>query len=299
MHFYRLFGLNFQSEFKFPFLDEEGPLNPDVKIIFGKVPEKLSVIKNNGVLFNSADNEFLFWVPDICKYYVTGGYKIVLKKSEKANNKDIYTFLTGSVFGALFQQRGLIAMHGCTVEKNGRISMFIGRTGAGKSTLALFLYKNGYHVVSDDVAILDFDQKEKIAVRTGPPYIKIWYDTLRKMNIQSNGLATLRDNLHKYIYPIKQKKNLKLNLDNIYVLRNVNKRGIEKRPIKGVDKFNILLKNIYKPQFAKNTAFEKNTFHNLSYLANNVNVQIIERGQDRFYQQEILDLLEKQKPDNE
>jgi len=154
----------------------------------------------------------------------------------------------------------------------------------------LYLYKKGYNIISDDISVLNFNHPDKFYVEKGPAYLKLWLDVLKKFNIQYKSLQKLRDNINKFIYPVYQNVESS-SVDNIFVIRNVNKTGIRQTELKGVDKFDMLIKNIYKAPFSKNTPFEKKTFIPLTQLANKVNMLKIERGQDKFYQEIIENQL--------
>lgn len=51
--------------------------------------------------------------------------------------------------------RGIYAIHAGAVERDGRAVLFSGRSGAGKTTLALSLLQRGFRLLSDDLAIVE------------------------------------------------------------------------------------------------------------------------------------------------
>ena len=291
MHFYHFFGLNIQSAFKFPFLDEQQIDEADVFIEFGKIPEKPDHITNKGVLFQASEKEFLFRVPDICGYYVTSGNRMIIEQGPEADNKDIYAFMAGSAMGALLQQRDMVAFHGCTVEKSDKAFMFAGHTGSGKSTTGIYMFQHGYKVISDDISVIDKNPNNGIRIIPGPPYFKLWLDVIRKLKLNESNLQSLRNGIHKYIYPFQPFEG-QAPLKAVFVLKNTNNKGISFSEIKGAEKFNLLRRNIYKPQFARHTAFESVLLQTLSRVAQEIPVILIEKGQDKFYQDKILEKLE-------
>lgn len=65
------------------------------------------------------------------------------------------TFLLGSAWAVLWHRGGVLPLHGCTLEWNGRAHLFVGAQKAGKSTLAAVLVRAGATLVNDDAAAID------------------------------------------------------------------------------------------------------------------------------------------------
>jgi hypothetical protein len=49
----------------------------------------------------------------------------------------------------------LIVLHGATLLRSGLLTLVLGRSGAGKTTLAIALTTHGFRLLSDDIALLD------------------------------------------------------------------------------------------------------------------------------------------------
>jgi hypothetical protein len=50
--------------------------------------------------------------------------------------------------------QGKLVLHGSAVEIGGRLALFIGETGAGKSTLSASLHRKGHRLIGDDAVIV-------------------------------------------------------------------------------------------------------------------------------------------------
>lgn len=72
-----------------------------------------------------------------------------------ADGEALRTFLLGSAWAVLLHQRGILPLHGCALEWRGSAWLFVGESGAGKSTMAAALLRLGTRLVSDDVAAID------------------------------------------------------------------------------------------------------------------------------------------------
>lgn len=71
--------------------------------------------------------------------------------------------------------RGIYAIHAGAVERRGRAVLFSGRSGAGKTTLALSLLERGFRLLSDDLAIVEastqriLPYRRSLHIRPGTP----------------------------------------------------------------------------------------------------------------------------------
>ena len=120
---YRMFGLHFASSISFPACKSH-KAEPDVYIRFGSVPDALHEVRTQGVLYQAAPGRLLIKLDGIAKYLVQAGKEIVIEPDCAADEDTIRLFLFTSPLGALFHQRGLLALHGSEkwVDFSGGIS---------------------------------------------------------------------------------------------------------------------------------------------------------------------------------
>ena len=102
-----------------------------------------------------------------------------LKNSPDVEDKDILTFLLGSMFGAILMQRGLTLLHGNALEKEGKTIVCLGYSGSGKSTLAYALLQNGWKFMSDDLVAIN----KGGYILKGIPRLKLWEDSLESFGL--------------------------------------------------------------------------------------------------------------------
>jgi hypothetical protein len=69
-------------------------------------------------------------------------------------DNNISGFLHGPVLSVLAWKSGLVPLHASAVGKDGRAILFLGDSGAGKSTMSAGLCTHGWEFITDDVAIL-------------------------------------------------------------------------------------------------------------------------------------------------
>jgi hypothetical protein len=68
---------------------------------------------------------------------------------------------------------------------------FVGEQGAGKSTMAAWMVKQGYRLLCDDVCLLRFtDTSDQVNVMVYPlfPRIKLWRDAIDALEIEAGNL---------------------------------------------------------------------------------------------------------------
>ncbi|MEE4205953.1 MAG: hypothetical protein V2I39_06670 [Erythrobacter sp.] len=84
---------------------------------------------------------------------------------------DLEHLLYDHVVPRIFAEEGAVVLHASAVEIGGRLAVFLGNTGAGKSTLAASLHTAGHLLLGDDAVI--------VSVREGRFYGSAVYPTLR------------------------------------------------------------------------------------------------------------------------
>ena len=194
---YKVYGLNLCSELELPELTPVQGSLADVTIGFGMVPEHLPEVTGSGILFEAAENDFLFRFEGIGRYRVQKGSRIVMQVERAALPSEIRLVLLGSVMGALLQQRGMLALHGSAVTDGRQTVIFSGQSGVGKSSLAAGLHELGYSVIADDISVIVQNGKHGFSVENGIPHLKLWKDVLLHLN-QVTDLPKVRPELEKY-----------------------------------------------------------------------------------------------------
>jgi hypothetical protein len=149
-----------------------------VTIRLGGVPRDLEGAARYDDYCQVAPAEYLLDIPNAARYYVRNGNEVRLEIASGSKSADVSTFLLGSIFGVLCHQNNLLPLHASAIERDGVVTAFLGRSGAGKSTLAACLQRRGYHIVSDDICLLETDAA---AMRVVPVagWLKLWNQSLQ------------------------------------------------------------------------------------------------------------------------
>lgn len=266
---YKVYGLALNSELELPELIPAQTSDPDVTITFGDVPEHLPVIKGSGVLYEAANNDFLFKFEGIGRFRVQQGNRITIQPETKALPEEVRLFLLGSNLGALLHQRGILAMHGSAVSNGHHTTILMGKSGTGKSSLAAGLLELGYSVIADDISVICRNKNQEFYVEKGIPHIKLWKDVLIHLN-QPLALEKVRPQLEKYRKPVIDHEQKITALSKLVVLTSSNTKPFSHSEILGGNKFHALRENTYRLQFIDKLDQTKTHFQNLAQLVNSI-----------------------------
>ena len=100
----KAFGLNIASELLCPELLPGDAGNPEVYILYGRVPTSLENPEAEGLVYQAKPGLFLLKMDNIARYLVSEGTEVVIDRVADSRNDEIRLFLFGSVMGVLLQQ---------------------------------------------------------------------------------------------------------------------------------------------------------------------------------------------------
>jgi hypothetical protein len=284
---YQAYGLNILSQLPVTGFEEAKPSTADVRIYEGLVPEKLTNAKNDGVLFQSNDHEFLLRLETVAAFYIKNGNEIVIQRLSNASNAEISTFLVGACFGSLMHQRGLLPIHASTLIFKDRSFVFAGNSGAGKTTLAAALINEGAFLVADDISVVELAEG-KLCVRPALPVLRLWEDSVLQLGISLLNLEPVRPDLKKYYVPINQYSKVLYPIDHIFILNFHNRSDIKIKKLEGVEKFQSIKKHTYLFKGIAHTVMEKNHFQMVNRLIAEIPVSMLFRPSGVFNAKDII-----------
>jgi hypothetical protein len=286
---YIAYGLIIESEIDFPGFIETDK-KPDVSVKIGKVPAQIDNYIAKGACFEAKPNEFLLKVLNIANFFVSNGNSILIEPAEGADSDSIRLFLLGSAFGALFHQLNLLPLHASVINLYGQAIAISGISGAGKSTLAAAFASKGYEIISDDIALIHFNNNVP-HVTQGPRHVKLWNDSLKSLGLLSQKKGRIRKNIEKFFVPITGNSIKELPLRKIYILNIRNTPKIETSAIKGMEKFTVLRNHTYRINFVKGLGVENAHFELISKLAGSVDANRLFRSIKGFEVEKLMTLI--------
>ncbi|MBE0650712.1 MAG: hypothetical protein IH595_07700 [Bacteroidales bacterium] len=225
------------------------------------------------------ENDFLLKVKNVAEYRVQDGERVFVRPLNGIDKASVQLFLEGSVLGAILHQRGVLPFHGSSFEYKGKGVMICGNSGAGKSSITEAFCRNGARFVSDDITPVGVSGKETkmFPVKSR---IKLWDDSLKMLKIENAGFDKIRPGLDKFYLPSREVISGEQRLDHMIVLRVHNEEKFEMHELSGMEKYNVLRKQIYRSIYLKGMPEkEKLYFKHMFQVASSVRITIVVRPQ--------------------
>lgn len=139
-----------------------------------------------------------FLLPKVGHYCIDNGRAIVMQPCTEVDVSELRLFLLGSAWGALGYQRGWFPLHASIVQIGEGAVAFCAPSGGGKSSLAAWLVKGGYALVSDDLCRLDVMSTQPPCIWRSTPRLKLWQDALTVLRWQDQRLNRDQSRVDKY-----------------------------------------------------------------------------------------------------
>mgnify|MGYP006295253511 FL=1 len=288
--FYQVFGLGVRSHIPCPELTP-APAGEDVSILCGEVPGSLA----NPILtvgpVEASQDEFLLNIPDLARFHVTGGNRIVLQTSPGASEASIRLFLFGSVFGALLYQRDMVPIHAAAIEHQGEAVLFAGPSGVGKSTLVGALSRRGKAVVADDLCAVDTRRAHRPTLLPGIHLLKLREDSVEKIGGRADTVCWVGNGKRRYEISTEGERSSPgpLPLARVYELTPHDRGDFGLIPLQGTAKMQSLLRNCYRPSLLRALGRRHLHFQQLALVAQNTPVLQARRPTTGFRLEELVE----------
>nr|WP_315175075.1 hypothetical protein [uncultured Flavobacterium sp.] len=225
------------------------------------------------------EDDFYLNVIDVASYRVKNGDSVQVFAHEKADLDSIKLFLNGSVLGAVLHQRGILPFHGSCFLYEQKGILICGQSGAGKSSVTAAFCQDGAVFINDDITPVEITESETniIPIKTR---IKLWDDSIKKLEIENDNFDKIRPNLDKFYLPNTEEFQCKQALHHIVLLCKHNKEEFASDELEGMAKYNVLRQQIYRKMYLKGMPERQKTyFKQLFLLSKNVKVTRIMRPQ--------------------
>ena len=187
-------GLRLRSVIELPLplsLPHDASLAPDVTIRLGDLPaaisrpiaeRRLTAADRRG-FWQATGSEFLMDVENAGRFHVIGGSEVRVRPGADVA-------LAGRIFvrallPLLLQQRGLATLHASAVATDAGAVLFLGSSGAGKSSLAAALAQLGRPLMADDVAAVARASDGQMEVLPATPRTKLCADAMEQLGLSA------------------------------------------------------------------------------------------------------------------
>lgn len=288
---YRCFGLSIDSEVPLiEFLESDPGPSADIVIRRGEGIEALWRETGGGEGFRPAPGGGFAMHVEGVTYRVRGGREITVEARPGADPGLVRLYLLGSALGMALHQRGMLVLHGATVESGpGEAAMFVGDSGEGKSTLAAVMAARGRAVFGDDTMPVGPGGE----VWPGSRVFKLWSDTLALVDA-GEPLEPLANRLDKFFCgnPRVAPDRPAL-LARLYLLEASDGGEPRLEPVEGLEALRVIAAQTYRPEYLALLGREAEHFRQCAALARLVDVRKLVRPWDAGRLGETADLLER------
>lgn len=302
MYYYKIYSFTIKVPFLINELIEIPLQKTDISITEGHVPNNLEDIVSEGNFFNNhilyqvnTNRSILLFIKDIGYYYITDKNTLVVQRLEGVSDEDITIYLLGFCFGFLISLHENFALHGSAVKINDESCViFVGESGAGKSTTAAKFVTKGCKLIADDVCLITFDNKNQPLVHPAYPQIKLWEDSAENLNLEKTDLKTVSDNWKKLRVPVGNVfESQTIPLKAIYYLEPTRYDFFSIVELKGFEKVLTCTQNTYNRRATMLLNLEKTHFDFCTKIASKVKISKIERSQHLALIDEMIEQIQE------
>lgn len=222
-------------------------------------------------------------VRGVGRFRASDGTRVVVDPDPGATESDVRLYLSGSVLGAIWLQRGSFPLHASTVLlPDGGCVSFVGPSGAGKSSLAAHFAHAGHPLVADDVSVLA-ERDGGFAVWPGPARVKLAQDTLESLDRDAAELPRTGGTREKYHLEFDSRSSgAPVRLRGIFLLAWGDDSPKTVR-LHGLDAIDVVAGHTYRQEFVQPLGLDRAWLHQAATVARIVPTfrLIRPRGYDR------------------
>jgi len=209
---YEAFGLRIASDLPLPELRERrggGTGEADVAVRLGEPPQRwagaVERLRTDAAGWVAEPNALLLRVPGAATFCVANGDSVTVSPARGAEADKVRLYLLGTCMAALLMQRDVLPLHGSAVRIGDEAYVFVGRTGAGKSTLARTFMREGYAMLSDDVVPIVTGPGGRPYVVPSYPQQKLWSESLSRLDMNAADYRPIFERETKYAVPAAER----------------------------------------------------------------------------------------------
>lgn len=294
-YYYKIYGLIIKSEIRLEELvelDSHKVNKVDVNISFSNMTDDIKKEIDNGRVRNYERGYIWFNIRDIGIYKIENGENITIECYGDIKLDDIKLYLLGSCLGIVLLEKDKLPIHGGSININNKGIILMGNKGAGKSTLTSALRLKGYNLISDDISVVE--KCNGYIIKSGYPRQKLCEDAMSKLGYVKEKFETIIvDNKVKYTIPAEDKFiNKDSDLNTIFYLSTGNVENVKCIELKGKEKLEILIENIYRIEVFRALGIQSKHIKQYLDIVKQIPMYKIERPKKGFTINEQIKLIE-------
>lgn len=273
--YYSAFGLTVRSEIELPELPRtDHQVSDDVNVVirWGSIDPPRET-DDTAIDYSGPDEYYLLY--QVATIRIRDGREIVVDPRDDPPHEVLRHVVLGPALNYLLHQRGHFVLHASTVEIEGRAVAFLGESGQGKTTTAMAFLLEGFPVLSDDVATIEFGP-DGPRVQSGYPAIKLDPAVVERFDIpveKPRRTSASRDR-HFHGLPYEQPAT-PVPLERVYVLEDGDALDIVHPPPR--EQLMELVEHTYTRGLLDDDKTAVSNFRRCTMLAEEVTVKRLQR----------------------
>ena len=299
---YAAYGLRVRSSVPLPFARGrgDGPATgePDVVVRLGS--DAGGATRAGGdrcrtpggrAVWEAAPGVFLISLHGVARYLVTGG-RDILVEPRGGGDREIGMCLAGTVWAALLLQRGIVPFHASAVEFEAGAVLFLGRSGAGKSSLLGALLKRGRTMLADDVAGVVLGAGGRPVAVPAYPRLRLCADVVDALGWRGQARERERMQPEKYRMPVPRFRASPLRIGALYLLAGSHGNGIEIEQVSPTVAFEALGQHTWRKRLLSGLGRRQAHFRVMAAMAQQAPVARVVRPERSFRLDALADRIE-------
>lgn len=242
MYQYEIYGLKISSYVRlYQLCTIDDDRKEDVSIRCQKTDTFIQKCINDGIK-SGMNQERVWFYNDIGCFVIKGGREILIEPYNGVKDEDVASFILGWCISFIFMQRGISALHCSALNINQQAVIVSGRSGVGKSTIAMALLKKGYQYLADDIAMVDIENH--FLISPGFPQQKVCRNQAEKM--ESEKLFYIDEKKDKFALNNREDFcNEPKELTTMFILDTYDGDKLKVEKLTGLSKWNQVINNLF------------------------------------------------------
>ncbi|MBF0543918.1 MAG: hypothetical protein HQM08_05785 [Candidatus Riflebacteria bacterium] len=249
-------------------------------------------------LGEASDGSFCITWGNELKVVISPEYDQVCIVSREAKLEFAPTVVVGAVLGYVLFLRGVICLHGSVLERGGRAIGILGKSGAGKSTIAASLFQKGATLLSDDLVVIS-QMEDRIFVEPGCAGMRLESTAVKRI-LGADACLPQVPYLEKLLWDFSKQPNKPDNrvclqatpLDELlYIVEKTNQNNeVAIGPaLPPTEALTLILETLYPPGILPLLTQEK--LRNLSKLAASVPIRLVQYTKTWDHLSRLVELI--------
>ena len=301
---------SFPLRFAAPCMRAPAPA-PDVTVRFGTVPAALRVTAKerqrlgDRMEWEAAPGVLLLHVRGVARYLATEG-RDVLVEPRGGDDREIDEHLADKVWTAVLLQRGIFSLHASTVAFEAGAALFLGSSGAGKSSLLGALLKRGHAMLADDVvgvapgaSLRETDASRfpapgvdsRFFALPAHPRLRLCADMLDALGWRGEALGQAGRS-GKHPVPVRRFHASPLPICALFLLDSHHRNDIEISTLQGGEAFEALRRCTWRNRLTKGLGGRRKQFRAVAAMVRQAPVARVMRPAHPFWIDALADRIE-------